>query len=156
MRKYTQENVMSALSDISIKSADELQEETGKPFPKDSYVTFEDAEGNIIHVKSIDEFKRRTENVEPYDSFLKVENSNIVGVRRNQKYSEQPPTRLLCMTLNLCYFLGFLDASGNHEMDEETVLGQRRGLKRRIKWEKNHTLNQKLAMLVSKHKAKSE
>ena len=136
MRKYTEENVMPELSDISIKATDELQEETGKPFPKDSYVTFEDAEGNIIHVKSIDEFKRRTENV-GLDSFLKVENSNIVGARRNQKYSKQPPTRLLCMTLNLCYFLGFLDAGGNHEMDEETGIGAKKRIEEAYKMGKN-------------------
>jgi hypothetical protein len=123
--KLWQDNVMPALKDISIKATDELQEETGKPYPKDSYVTFEDTEGNIIHVKSIDEFKRRTENVEPYDSILKDENSNIVGVRRNQK--------LLSMTLNLCYFLGFLDASGNHEMDEETGIGAKKRIEEAYK-----------------------
>jgi hypothetical protein len=117
--KLWQDNVMPALKDISIKAADELQEETGKPYPKDSYVTFEDTEGNIIHVK------RRTENVEPYDSILKDENSNIVGVRRNQK--------LLSMTLNLCYFLGFLDASGNHEMDEETGIGAKKRIEEAYK-----------------------
>jgi hypothetical protein len=117
------DNVMPALKDISLKAADELQIETGKPYPKDSDVTFKDAEDRIIHIKSVDEFRKLTKNVEPYNAILKDENDNIVGVRRNRKYSEQPPTRLLSMALNLCYFLGFLEVDKGHQMDEENGIG---------------------------------
>lgn len=113
------DNVMPALNDISLKAAEELQEETGQPYPKDTKLTFSDTDGHVVHVKSVEEFKRLTENMEPYDSILKDENGNLVGVRRHQKYSEQPPTRLLSMTLNLCYFLGFLEVDKGHQMDEE-------------------------------------
>ena len=43
----------------------------------------------------------------------------FIGFRRKLKYSRAPPTRLLGLTLVLSYFLGFLDASGDHEMHEE-------------------------------------
>jgi hypothetical protein len=113
------DKVLPALNDISLKAADELQDETGKPYPKDAELTFSDTKGHIIHVKSVEEFKRLTENIDPYDSILKDEKGNLVGVRRNQKYSEQPPTRLLSMMLNLCYFIGFLEVDKGHQMDEE-------------------------------------
>jgi hypothetical protein len=113
------ENVIPVLNDISLNAADELQEETRKPYPKDTKLIFSDAEGHIVHVKSVEEFKRLTENIDPYDSILEDESGNLVGVRRNQKYSEQPPTRLLSMTLNLCYFIGFLEVDKVHQMDEE-------------------------------------
>ena len=60
----------------------------------------------------------------------------FIGVRRNLTYSEAPPTRLLSMTLNLCYFIGFLDGV--------EVLEPGRGLKRRIIRAKKHILNQSL------------
>lgn len=117
------DEVMPALNKISSESADELQKETWRPYPKDSTLTVEDAEGQVIHVKSIEEFRRLTEKLDPYESILKDSNGEFVGIRRNLKYSEAPSTRLLSMTLNLCYFLGFLDASGNHEMDEDRGIG---------------------------------
>ncbi|MGB7632256.1 MAG: hypothetical protein WBL68_00900 [Nitrososphaeraceae archaeon] len=118
-----QDEVMPVINKISFETADELQEETWRPYPKDSTLKFEDAEGQVIHVKSIEEFRRLTEKLDPYESILKDSNGEFIGVRRNLKYSEAPPMRLLSMTLNLCYFLGFLDASANHEMDEDRGIG---------------------------------
>ena len=112
---------MPVINKISLESADELQEETVRPYPKDS--PLEDAEGQVIYVKTIEEFRRPTEKLDPYESILKDSNGEFIGVRRNLTYSEAPPTRLLSMTLNLCYFIGFLDASANHEMDEDRGIG---------------------------------
>jgi hypothetical protein len=35
------------------------------------------------------------------------------------KYSEASPTRLLSLTLNLCYWLGYHDADKGHELHKE-------------------------------------
>ena len=90
--KLWQDNVMPALNKISLKAADELQEETGEPYPKASYRV--DGNGNFIPGSLTTEY---------------------------QNYSEQPPTRLLSLTLILSYWLGFLDASGNHEMHKAAI-----------------------------------
>ena len=83
------DHVTKALNEISRESAGELQQETGKPYPK--------------------------------DSLLKESNGNIRILRKEQKYSEAPPTRLLSMTLNLIYWLGFFDASNDYEMHEGAI-----------------------------------
>ena len=83
---------METLIEISLKSADELQKETGGSYPKDSYHI--DSNGNII------------------PSSLR---------RDYQNYSEAPPTRLLSMKLDLSYWLGFLDASGDHEFHKGAI-----------------------------------
>jgi hypothetical protein len=76
---------------------------------------------NEIYVfKNIEELEQVTGKLEPNAEPLMYK-GNIIGFRDNQKYSEQPPARLLSMTLNLCYFLGFLDTSGDHEMHKEAL-----------------------------------
>ena len=55
---------MPVINKISFETANELQEETWRPYPKDSTLEFEDAEGQVIHVKSIEEFRRLTEKLE--------------------------------------------------------------------------------------------
>jgi hypothetical protein len=103
---------MYALNDFSLKAADELQE-PGKFYPKTSF----------IHpgVKTDDELQKILGTLKPEDIRYKGLNDLFIGVCRKQKYSEAPPTRLLSMTLVLSYFLGFLDASGDHEMHEEAL-----------------------------------
>ena len=135
--KLWRDKVMPALNDISLKATDELQEETGKRYPKDSYRNM-DSKNKIADVKSVEEYQQQTgkniiveiqnqkEELNPNDWLLLDSNGNIEGVRRFQRYSEAPPTRLLSMTLNLCYFLGFLDASGNHQMDEKRGIGAKK------------------------------
>lgn len=56
-------------------------------------------------------------------------NGDFYGFPRKLRYSEAPPTRLLSLALNLCYELGFLDASGNHEMHEKAVGAKMRLIK---------------------------
>ena len=53
---------MPVINKISLEGADELQEETVRPYPKDS--PLEDAEGQVIYVKTIEEFRRLTEKLE--------------------------------------------------------------------------------------------
>lgn len=113
------DEVMKTLNEISSESAEELQKETGKPYPKDSYL--KDSNGNIIGVKSVEELQKVTGKLNPTDSLIKDSNGNIIGVRQNQKYSEAPPTRLLSMTLNLSYWLGFVDASEDHELHADAI-----------------------------------
>ena len=132
--KLWSDKVMLALNDISLKAADELQQETGKSYPKDLYRN-EDSKNKIAGRKSVEEYQQqagkniiveiqgRKEELNPHDWLLLDFNGNIEGVRRFQKYSEQPPTRLLSMTLNLCYFLGFLEVDKGHQMDEENGIG---------------------------------
>jgi hypothetical protein len=107
------DEVMPALDKISSESADELQKQTGRSYPKDSRLK---DKGNYVAVKSVEELQKATGKLDPDTLLLKDGNGNFIGVRRNLKYSEAPPTRLLSMTLILCYWLGFLDASGNHEL----------------------------------------
>ncbi|MGH9952450.1 MAG: hypothetical protein ACRD5J_12530 [Nitrososphaeraceae archaeon] len=91
------ENVIPALNKISIEAANELQEETKRLYPKSSYLV--DMNGNYIPGSLTTDY---------------------------QQYFEQTPTRLLSMTLVLSYFLGFLDASGDHEMHEGAVEARER------------------------------
>jgi hypothetical protein len=84
------DEVMEVLNEISFDAANELQKETGKPYPKDSYLV--DGNGNFIPGTL---------------------------TRDNQKYSEQPPTRLLSMTLVLSYWLGFHDTDKGHQLQKE-------------------------------------
>lgn len=100
-------NVMYQSNQASIEAADELQGETGRPYPKDS--------GVVVPVKTVEELKIMTG--ESYDMLFQ----NPLGkpiARKNQKYSA-PPTRLLSMTLNLCYWLGYHDADKGHELHKE-------------------------------------
>jgi hypothetical protein len=113
-----QEHVMKALNEISKESAEELRQETGKPYPKDSVLT--DPNGNIVGVKTIEELKKRIGEADP-DVVPIQDSGNFIGFRRNLKYSEAPPTRLLSLVLNLSYWLGYLDASNNHEMHEGAI-----------------------------------
>lgn len=113
-----QKHVMKALNEISIESAEELQAETGKPYPKDSWL--EDSNGNIVGVKTIEELKKVAGEVDPKVVPLQI-NGNSIGFRRNLKYSEAPSTRLLSLVLNLSYWLGFFDASNDHEMHEGAI-----------------------------------
>jgi hypothetical protein len=114
--------VMKVINEISSESAEELQKETGKPYPKDSQV--------IVPVKSAEELQKKTG--ESYDLLfwlilmviLVDSNGNIIVARKNLKYSEAPPTRLLSMTLVLSYWLGFLDESGNHELHKGNSLAR--------------------------------
>lgn len=69
-------------------------------------------------MKSIEELQKLTGKLDPGDLLIKDSDSNIIGLRRNLKYLEAPPTRLLSMTLNLSYWLEFLDASEDHELYE--------------------------------------
>jgi hypothetical protein len=112
------ENVIPALNQISIEAADELQEETGGFYPKDTWR--EDANGNIIVYKSFDELQKAMGKLDPDVLPLSIPDG-FIGFRRKLKYSQAPPTRSLSMTLVLCYFLGFLDASGDHEMHKGAV-----------------------------------
>jgi hypothetical protein len=113
-----QEHVMKALNEISIESAEELQQETGRPYPKDSWL--EDSNGNIVGVKTIEELEKVVGKVDPNVVPIQV-NGNFIGFRRNLKYSDSPPTRLLSLVLNLSYWLGFFDASNDHEMHDEAI-----------------------------------
>lgn len=101
-------NVMYQLNQASIEVADELQGETGRPYPKDS--------GVIVPVKTLEELKIMTG--ESYDVLFQDPLGKPLA-RKNQKYSVAPPTRLLSMTLNLCYWLGYHDADKGHELHKE-------------------------------------
>jgi hypothetical protein len=101
-------NVMYQLNQASIEAADELQGETGRHYPKDS--------GVIVPVKSVEELQIMTG--ESYDVLFQDHEGKPIA-RKNQKYSEAPPTRLLSMTLNLCYWLGYHDADKGHELHKE-------------------------------------
>ena len=101
-------NVMYQLNQASIEAADELQGETGRPYPKDS--------GVIVPVKSVEELQILTG--ESYDVLFQDHLGKPIA-RKNQKYSAAPPTRLLSMTLNLCYWLGYHDADKGHELHKE-------------------------------------
>lgn len=101
-------NVMYQLNQASIEAADELQGETGTPYPKDS--------GVIVPAKSVEELQIMTG--ESYDVLLQDPLGKPIA-RKNQKYSEAPPTRLLSMTLNLCYWLGYHDADKGHKLHKE-------------------------------------
>jgi hypothetical protein len=101
-------NVMYQLNQASIEAADELQGETGRPYPKDS--------GVIVPVKSVEELQIMTG--ESYDVLFQDHEGKPIA-RKNQKYSAAPPTRLLSMTLNLCYWLGYHDADKGHELHKE-------------------------------------
>jgi hypothetical protein len=105
-------NVMYQLNQASIEAADELQGETGRPYPKDS--------GVIVPVKTVEELKIMTG--ESYDVLFQDPLGKPIA-RKNQKYSEAPPTRLLSMTLNLCYWLGYHDADKRHELHKEGGIG---------------------------------
>lgn len=124
-KKLWWDNVIPALNDISIETADELQNETKRYYPKDS--TLENkATGNLVGVKTVEELQKILGKLSQDDILFQDRNGMFVGVRRKQKYSEAPPTRLLSMTLDLCYFLGFLDTSGDHEMHEGAVEARER------------------------------
>jgi hypothetical protein len=112
------DNVIPALNEISIKSADELQE-PGKFYPKD---TVHEVNGKVVGVKTIEELQKVMGKLDPDVLLLSTQNLGYFGFRRKLKYSEAPPTRLFGMTLVLSYWLGFLDASEDHEMHKE-VLG---------------------------------
>lgn len=86
------EEVMKSLSDISFESADELQKETGRPYPKPSYI--KDSKGNIGSETSVEELQKITGKLNPGDLWLMDSRGDYFGVVRNQKYSEAPPTRL--------------------------------------------------------------
>jgi hypothetical protein len=101
-------NVMYQLNQASIEAADGLQGEAGRPYPKDSGVT--------VPVKSVEELQIMTG--ESYDALFQDHEGKPIA-RKNQKYSEAPPTRLLSMTLNLCYWLGYHDADKGHELHME-------------------------------------
>jgi hypothetical protein len=101
-------NVMYQINQASIETADELQGETGRPYPKDSGVS--------LPVKSVEELKIMTG--ESFDLLFQDPLGKPIA-RKNQKYSEAPPTRFLSMTLNLCYWLGYLDADKGHELHKE-------------------------------------
>jgi hypothetical protein len=101
-------NVMHQMNQASIEAADELQRETGRPYPKDS--------GVIVPAKSVEELNIMTG--ESYDVLFQDTLGKPVA-RKNQKYSEAPPTRLLSMTLNLCYWIGYHDADRGHELHNE-------------------------------------
>ena len=105
-------NVMYQLNQASIEAADELQRETGRPYPKDS--------GVIVPAKSVEELNIMTG--ESYDVLFQDTLGKPVA-RKNQKYSEAPPTRLLSMTLNLCYWIGYHDADRGHELHKEKAGG---------------------------------
>lgn len=115
------DNVMPALNDISLKAADELQKETGRSYHKDSNLV-NPSTGKKTIFKSVEDLVEAVGDLEP-DEVPRWVNGYIVAIGRDLKYSQAPPTRLLSLTLNLCYFLGFLDASNNHEMDEENGIG---------------------------------
>jgi len=108
-------NVMYQLNKASIKVADELQEETGKPYPKEFHVKGA--------VKSVEELNALTG--ETYDLLYQDSNGRLIA-RKNQKYSKAPPTRLLALNLILSYWLGWLDAKGGHALDTEPVAAWRR------------------------------
>lgn len=108
--------IMKELNEISLESANELQKETGKPYPKDSNV--------LIPIKTKEEIEQRTG--ESYDEVFRGSNGNIIVARKNLKYSEAPPTRILALNLILTYWLGWLDAKGGHALDTETVAAWRR------------------------------
>ncbi|MPZ08460.1 MAG: hypothetical protein GEU26_18960 [Nitrososphaeraceae archaeon] len=101
-------NVMYQLNQASIEAADELQGEIGRHYPKDS--------GVIVPVKTVEELKIMTG--ESYDVLFQDPLGKPIA-RKNQKYSEAPPMRLLSMTLNLCYWLGYHDADKGHELHKE-------------------------------------
>ena len=75
--------------------------------------------------------------------------------RKNQKYPEAPPTRLLSMTLNLCYWLGYHDADKGHELhkEKEGGIGALDRIDKPTKW---RILNQVLTMLMPKLKRQPE
>ncbi|MGA7370888.1 MAG: hypothetical protein WBX01_17335 [Nitrososphaeraceae archaeon] len=115
------DEIIKVLDEISINAADELQKETQRPYPKDT--TYRNPTTNeIIVFKTIQDLEKVAGKLEPGAEPLRA-NGKIIGFRRNLKYSEAPPTRLLSFTLNLCYWLGFLDASNNHELHEEGGIG---------------------------------
>jgi hypothetical protein len=105
-------NVMYQLNQASIEAADELQAETGKPYPKDSRV--------MVAAKSVEELQILTGD--SYDTLFRDPAGNPIA-RKNQKYSEAPPMRLLSMALNLCYWLGYHDADKGHELHKEGGIG---------------------------------
>lgn len=108
--------VIPALDEISIEAASELQNETGRHYPKDSSLRNPSTGKNTVF-KSINDLKDTIGELEP-DEEPKWDNGYIVGLRRNLNYSEAPPTRLLSLTLNLCYWLGYHDADKGHELHE--------------------------------------
>jgi hypothetical protein len=132
------DNVMPALNDISLKAAEELQEETGSRYAKDT-VSKESAK-DITGTISIEELRKQKDSniiigslekwtgfqLNPFDLAFTDSTGNILGVRRLLKYSDVPPTRLLSMTLILSYWLGWLDAKGRHALDSEPVAAWRR------------------------------
>ncbi len=70
----------------------------------------------IVPVKSFEELQIMTG--ESYDVLFQDPEGKPIA-RKNQKYPEAPPTRLLSMTLNLCYWLGYHDADKGHELHKE-------------------------------------
>ena len=94
-------NVIPVLDRISIDTANELQNETGGFYPKDSYLTNE-ITGEIVSVNHLKNWKRRWESWIP-DVFARsaIPDQGFYGYRRKQKYSQAPPTRLLSMVLFL-------------------------------------------------------
>jgi hypothetical protein len=101
-------NVMYQMNQASIEAADELQRETGRPYPKES--------GVIVPAKSVEELNIMTG--ESYDVLFQDTLGKPIA-RKNQKYSEAPPTRLLSLTLNLCYWIGYYDADRGHKLHNE-------------------------------------
>lgn len=119
------DNIMPVLNKISIDTADELQKETGGFYPKDT-VLMNRGTGKIASVESLEELAREMGKLDPDVEPLVGPNGRFCWYRRKQKYSQAPPTRLLGMTLVLSHFLGFLDASGNHEMHEGALKAKER------------------------------
>jgi hypothetical protein len=119
------------LNQVSIEAANELQQETGKSYVKPSYrtkdsvnkvtgkISFEEFQKQKVSNDFVEEVQKRKGKLNPYDLLLADSNHNIVGVWRLRKYSEAPPTRLLCMTLILCYWLGYHDADKGHELQKK-------------------------------------
>lgn len=119
-KKLWWDNVIPALNEISIKIADELQDETKRYYPKDSYL-MDPTTNKIAYVKTFEELEKVTGKLDPDVVPLRMANGDFYGFQRKLKYSEAPPTRLLSLALILCYELGFLDASENHEMHEDAI-----------------------------------
>jgi len=104
---------MYQLNQASIAGADELQQETGNPYPKESQVK--------VDLKSVEELNALAG--ETYD--LQDSNGRLIA-RKTQMYSKGPPTRLLVLNLILSYWLGWLDAKGEHALDTEPVAAWKR------------------------------
>jgi hypothetical protein len=160
--KLWQDNVMPALNQISLKAAVELQQETGKRYLKDwprtedsvnkitGKITFEEFQKQRRSDIFVEEVQKRMGNLNPYDLLFTDSNGNIEVVRRLREYSEAPPTRLLSLTLSLCYFLGFLEVDKGHQMDEENGIGAWKRIEKAYEAGKASHLNSKSGQVNAK------